>query len=79
LSSKISIPGFGLPSLGWIDLISSREERMKRKADDSKRPHFYLTDKEKKDGETSRIQKWLALADSLFDSNDDADPTLSPA
>jgi hypothetical protein len=52
---------------------------MTRKADDSKRPHFYLTEKEKKDGETSRIQKWLALADSLFDSNDDADPTPSPA
>jgi hypothetical protein len=51
---------------------------MKDRSEQQKRPPFYLTDREKKDGETSRIQKWLALADSLFDK-DDGDPTPSAA
>ena len=42
------------------------------------KPEFYLTDREKKDGESSRIQRWLALADRLFD-NDDSDATASAA
>jgi len=42
------------------------------------RPQFYLTEAEKRDGESSRIQKWLELADRLFDS-DDSDPTPSAA
>ena len=46
--------------------------------DRSRRPQFYLTESEKRDGESSRIQKWLDLADRLFDS-DDSDPTPSPA
>jgi len=44
----------------------------------SRRPQFYLTENEKRDGETSRIQRWLELADRLFDSND-IDPTPSAA
>ena len=44
----------------------------------SSKPDFYLTDKEKKDGESSRIQRWLVLADRLFD-NDDSDATPSAA
>jgi hypothetical protein len=41
-------------------------------------PEFYLTEKEKHDGETSRIRRWLELADRLFES-DDGDPTPSAA
>lgn len=41
-------------------------------------PNFYLTEKEKRDGETSRIRRWLELADRLFES-DDSDPTPSGA
>lgn len=44
----------------------------------SKKPEFYLTDEEKKDGDSSRIQRWLALADRFFD-NDDGDATPSAA
>jgi hypothetical protein len=53
---------------------------MAKEPDNSKKKRlpFYFTEREKKDGETSRIQKWLELADSLFD-NDDGDPTPSPA
>ena len=40
------------------------------------KPEFYLTDKEKQDGETLRIRRWLELADRLFES-DDSDPTPS--
>jgi hypothetical protein len=43
------------------------------------KPQFYLTDREKKDGQSSRIHRWLELADRLFDSNDDSDPTPSAA
>lgn len=39
----------------------------------SPRPQFYLTENEKRDGESSRIHRWLELADRLFDS-DDIDP-----
>jgi hypothetical protein len=49
-----------------------------RESKSSPRPQFYLTENEKRDGETSRIQKWLELADRLFDS-DDIDPTPSAA
>jgi hypothetical protein len=42
------------------------------------KPQFYLTETEKRDGETSRIHRWLELADRLFDSND-SDPTPSAA
>ena len=49
-----------------------------RQADRSVRPQFYLTENEKRDGESSRIQRWLELADRLFDS-DDSDPTPSAA
>jgi hypothetical protein len=38
-----------------------------------KKPQFYLTDKEKKDGESSIIHRWLDLADRLFES-DDSEP-----
>jgi hypothetical protein len=44
----------------------------------SRKPQFYLTENEKQDGETSRIHRWLELADRLFDS-DDIDPTPSAA
>jgi len=44
----------------------------------SHRPQFYLTEKEKRDGESSRIHRWLELADRLFDT-DDIDPTPSAA
>ena len=44
-----------------------------------RKPDFYLTDREKKDGQSSRIHRWLELADRMFDSNDDGDPTPSPA
>jgi hypothetical protein len=44
----------------------------------SKKPDFYLTDKEMKDGDSSRIHRWLALADRFFD-NDDSEATPSPA
>jgi hypothetical protein len=43
------------------------------------KPQFYLTDREKRDGQSSRIQRWLELADRMFDSNDDSDPTPFPA
>lgn len=39
---------------------------------------FYLTEKEKHDGESVRIRRWLELADRLFES-DDSDPNHSPA
>jgi len=52
--------------------------RIWNQADRSSRPQFYLTETEKRDGESSRIQRWLELADRLFDS-DDSDPTPSPA
>jgi hypothetical protein len=42
------------------------------------KPQFYLTENEKRDGESFRIQRWLELADRLFDS-DDIDPTPSAA
>jgi len=38
---------------------------------------FYLTEKEKHDGESVRIRRWLALADRLFES-DESDPNPSP-
>jgi hypothetical protein len=41
--------------------------------DRSPKPEFYLTDKEKKDGESSIIHRWLEL------DNDDSDPTPSAA
>lgn len=41
------------------------------------KPDFYLTEKEKHDGETGRICRWLELADRLFES-DDSDPNPSP-
>jgi len=44
----------------------------------SHRPQFSLTEKEKRDGESSRIHRWLELADRLFDG-DDIDPTPSAA
>ena len=44
----------------------------------TEKPRFYLTEKEKKDGESSIIHRWLELADRLFDSND-SDPTPSAA
>lgn len=44
----------------------------------SQKPQFYLTERERRDGETSRIHRWLELADRLFDS-DDIDPTPSAA
>lgn len=44
------------------------------------KPQFYLTEKEKKDGQSSIIHRWLELADRLFESNnDDIDPTPSAA
>ena len=49
-----------------------------RHRDARQKPQFYLTDKEKKDGETSIIHRWLELADRLFD-HDDSDPTPSAA
>lgn len=42
------------------------------------KPDFYLTEREKQDGESSRIRRWLELADRLFES-DDSDPTPSAA
>jgi hypothetical protein len=39
-----------------------------------------LTEKEKQDGQSSMIHRWLELADRLFDlDNDDTDPTRSAA
>lgn len=53
-----------------------REER----GGSSQKPEFYLTEKEKKDGQSSQIQRWLELADCLFEiDNDDTDPTPSTA
>lgn len=39
---------------------------------------FYLTEKEKRDGESGKIHRWLELADRLFNS-DDSDPNRPPA
>ena len=53
-----------------------REER----GGSSQKPEFYLTEKEKKDGQSSQIQRWLELADRLFElDSDDTDPTPSTA
>ena len=55
--------------------------RLRNKNKDEKslqKPQFYLTERERRDGETSRIHRWLELADRLFDS-DDIDPTPSAA
>lgn len=52
--------------------VGSRDEKR------SQKPQFYLTEAEKRDGESSRIHRWLELADRLFDS-DDVDRTPSPA
>ena len=41
-----------------------------------KKQQFYLTEREKKDGESSKIHRWMELADQLFE-NDDSDPTPS--
>jgi hypothetical protein len=45
---------------------------------DPRKPDFYLTEDEKKDGESSRITRWLELADRMFE-NDDCDLTPSAA
>jgi hypothetical protein len=54
----------------------ARERIWKPQDPRKQKPEFYLTENEKKDGETSRIRKWLALADRLLDS-DEIDPTPS--
>ena len=54
--------------------------RERRGQESSQKPQFYLTEKEKKDGQSSMIHRWLELADRLFDlDNDDSDPTPSAA
>jgi len=58
--------------------MSKKERRKWRSPSESlKKPQFYLTEREKKDPESSRIQKWLDLADRLFENN--SDPTPSTA
>jgi hypothetical protein len=55
-------------------------ERKQRGEQPSPKPQFYLTEKEKKDGQSSIIHRWLELADRLFElDNDDSDPTPSAA
>jgi hypothetical protein len=43
-----------------------------------RKPQFFLTDKEKRDGESFVIQRWLNLADRLFEG-DESDATQSAA
>jgi hypothetical protein len=53
---------------------------MKKQEGRNQKPQFYLTEKEKKDGQSSMIHRWLELADRLFElDNDDSDPTPSAA
>jgi len=71
--------GSAFPSLSenvHDDKLKGRRWYRERKS--SPRPQFYLTEDEKRDGETSKIHRWLELADRLFDS-DDIDPTPSAA
>ena len=59
--------------------MKKNERRLfNKQTDHSGRPQFYLTENEQRDGESSRIHRWLELADRLFDS-DDSDPTPSAA
>lgn len=56
--------------------MSTKERQRNWNERSFKKQQFYLTEREKKDGETSKIHRWIELADQFFESND-TDPTPS--
>ena len=58
--------------------MSKKQKQKWNNRSESLKPQFYLTERERKDGETSKIHRWLELADRLFENND-SNPTPSAA